>query len=62
MPKGNNNYPSPVTSAYDMLTRFELASPRRHHTERTGDKDNWGNCGGRGVVPDPDENLISVFT
>ena len=35
MLKGNNNYPRNVTSAYDMLTSFELASPRRHCTERT---------------------------
>ena len=40
MIKLNNNYPRAVTSAYDMLTRFELASPRLHHTERTEDKGN----------------------
>ena len=48
--KVSNNYPRNVTSAYDMLTHFELESPRRHHTERTGDKrnrENHGGCGGR---------------
>ena len=38
--KGNKNYPRNVTIEYDMLTRFELASPRRHHTKRTGYKVN----------------------
>ena len=50
MIKGNNNYPRNVTSAYDMLTRFELESPRLHHTKRMGNKGNRENhrgCGGR---------------
>ena len=34
MLKGNNNYPRNVTSAYDMLTRFDLDSPRCHHNKR----------------------------
>ena len=45
--KGNNNYPRTVTRSYDMLTLFKFASPRRHHTECTGDKVNRENCGGR---------------
>ena len=40
MLKGNNNYPSTVTSAYDMLTRFELTSTRCNYTEHAGDKRN----------------------
>ena len=48
MLKGNNNYQRTVTSAYDMLTHFELAYTRRHHNERTGDKGNRKNHGGRG--------------
>ena len=42
MLKVNNNYPRTITSAYEMLTRFELESPIRHHNERTGDKGNRG--------------------
>ena len=38
--KENKKYLRTFTRAYDMLTRFELASPRRHHTERTGDRGN----------------------
>ena len=48
MLKGKKKSPSTVTSAYYMLTRFELASLRRHHTERTGDKGNRESRGGRG--------------
>ena len=48
MLKGKKNYPRTVTRTYDMLTRFELASTRRHHTERTGDKGSRENCGGCG--------------
>ena len=32
MLKINNYYPMNVTSAYDMITRFELAYPRHNHT------------------------------
>ena len=32
MLKGKNNHPRTITGAYDMLTRFELASSRGHHT------------------------------
>ena len=46
--KGNNNYPRNLTSAYDMITRFELADPRHHRIERTGDKGNRENHEGRG--------------
>ena len=48
MLKVKNNYPSTSTSAYDMLRSFDLASPRRRHIERTGDKGNRENCGGHG--------------
>ena len=48
MLKGNSNYPRTVTSAYDMLMRFELESTRLHHTERMGDKGNRENSWGRG--------------
>ena len=48
MLQGNNNYPRTVTREYDMLTRFEMASPRSYHTKRPGDKCNKENCGGRG--------------
>ena len=48
MIKGDRNYPRTVTSAYAMLTCFQLASPRRHHTERTGDKGNRGDRGSHG--------------
>ena len=50
MLKENNKYPRTVTSAYDTLTHFELASTICHHTERTGDKgnrENFDGCGGR---------------
>ena len=40
MLKVNKNYTRTVTSTYDMLTRFDLASPWRHNTECTGDKGN----------------------
>ena len=46
--KGKKNYPRTVTRAYDMITRFDLESPRRNHTERMGDKGNREHCGGRG--------------
>ena len=46
--KGNNNYPGTVIRAYDILTCFDLAPPRCHCTDRTGDKGNRENCGGRG--------------
>ena len=45
MLKGNNNYSRTVTRTYDTLTRFELASPRNHHTKRIGDKGSRGSCG-----------------
>ena len=48
MMKGNKNYPRTVTIAYDMITHFELVSPRRHQIESTVDKGNRENCGGRG--------------
>ena len=48
MLRGKTNYPRTVTSTYDMLTSFELASPRRHHTKRMGYKGNRESCGGRG--------------
>ena len=35
MLKGNNNYTRTVTTANDLLTHFELAYSRCHHTERT---------------------------
>ena len=48
MLEGNNNLPRTGTRAYDMITYFELASPRCHRTERTGDKGIRENCGGPG--------------
>ena len=36
------------TSAYDILTCFELASPRHHHIKRTEDKGNMENNGVHG--------------
>ena len=43
--KGNNIYPMTVTSAYDMLTRFELVYPRSNHNKHMGDKGNRENSG-----------------
>ena len=48
MLNGNKNYPRNFTIAYDMITSFELASPICHHTERTREKGNRENRGGRG--------------
>ena len=48
MLKGNKKYPRTITSAYNILTHFEFASPRRYHTESTGEKRNMENCGGHG--------------
>ena len=36
--KEKKNYPRNVTSAYDMLINFDLASTRRHYTKRTEKK------------------------
>ena len=45
----NNNYPRTITSAYDTLTHFELASPRPHDTDRMGDEGNRENHAYHGV-------------
>ena len=48
MLKGNINYPSTVSSAYDMLTNFELSYPTSRNIECKGDKGNKENDGGHG--------------
>ena len=48
MLKGNDNYPRTVTRTYNMITRFEPASPRHYRTVLQGDRGNMNNCGGHG--------------